>query len=136
MNPKKKTFLFFLFIFILGQLDSYSPAVKENNSLFFLQGAAKLKRRSIQGDSLELIKDGKQTAKIITPKNGLYSFEMNKSNTDTKSEYLLHIFKEGLVKGTLSINTYVPPEKYDLTPYIFNLDFNLTAPDVPGVAAK
>ncbi|MES2593588.1 MAG: hypothetical protein V4608_17015 [Bacteroidota bacterium] len=129
MTIRNKISIFFLCIFITP-FASFSQTSKEAIPVFILQGAAKLKGKPIDGVSLALKKDGKQIAKFITPKNGLYYFEMNKSNTDPQHEYHLNILKDGITAGTLRINTYTPKE--DFVPYIFNLDFNLNPPTGAG----
>lgn len=129
MNIRNNILIFFFGIFI-GQFASFSQTGKETIPVFILQGSARLKGKPIDGVSLTLKKDGKQIAKFITPKNGLYYFEMNKSNTDSQHEYHLNILKDGITAGTLRINTYTP--KKDLVPYIFNLDFNLNPPTGAG----
>jgi hypothetical protein len=93
-----------------------------NGPIFVLQGAVKQKGRSIQGVELVLLKEGKQVAKIITPRNGLYYFQLNKSSTDSQSEYVLKINKQGSISGVLRVNTYVPKEQFTTIPYLFNLD--------------
>lgn len=115
---------------------SYSQTNNETVPVFILQGTVKLKGKPVNGVSLSLLKDGKQLAKIITPRNGLYYFQLNKSDTDPKIEYQLNIEKEGIATGVLKVNTYTPKEQFTVVPYMFNLDFNLTVPDNSGIIKK
>src|SRR3989304_10028251 len=88
--PKvKRGCCFFLCFIILLPFISYSQKAKESIPLLILQGKVKLQGKPIDGASLELTKDGKPISKIITRKNGLYSFQMIKSYTDKETEYLL-----------------------------------------------
>ena len=130
----KRTCFFFLSFSILSPFISYSQKAKEPIPLFILQGKVKLQGKPVDGVSLELTKDGKQISRIITQKNSLYSFQMNKSKTDKETEYLLTIIKEGAVSGELRINTY--SSKEESFPYIFNLEINLTSSIPPKSSAK
>lgn len=109
---------------------------KQAVPLFILQGGVKLKGRPVSGAMLTLTKDGKTIAKMFTPKNGLYYFQMNRSMTDPQSEYILSIVKDGAASGVMRINTYTPEEKYTAVPYMFNLDIALTPPVNAGVVSK
>lgn len=93
--------------------------------LFILQGAVKLKGRPESGVALTLTKDGKPVSKIITPKNGLYYFQLQRSGVDEQSEYLLTITKSKVASGKLKVNTFTPNERLTTLPYIFNLDINI-----------
>jgi|GEM_PF-4038388 len=130
----KKYCCFFFCFFFLTRLSSYSQTNKVSTPLFILQGTVKLKGKPIDGVSLELTKNAKQITKIISRKNGMYAFEMNKSNSDLNNEYLLTIIKEGAVSGTLRINTYTPEKESDYVPYIFNLDINLVLSTVSDIS--
>lgn len=114
--------------FLIISCFSYSQTNKESVPVFILQGTVKQNGRPVEGVSLELLKIDNQIIKIITRKNGLYSFQMNKSNTNIDAEYILNIKKEGVVPGILTINTYTGNEKFNYVPYIFNLEINLTLP--------
>lgn len=123
MKTKKLISVVVLFILFFSFKSVVHAQVSSTNApLFVLQGAVKQKGRAIQGVELILTKDGKQVAKIITPKNGLYYFQLNKSSTDTQSEYVLKINKQGSLSGVLRVNTYVPKEQFTAIPYLFNLD--------------
>lgn len=123
MKTKKIISVVVLFVlFFSFKHIALAQVAASNAPVFVLQGAVKQKGRAIQGVELSLTKDGKQVAKIITPKNGLYYFQLNKSSTDTQSEYILKINKQGVVSGVLRVNTYVPKEQFTSIPYLFNLD--------------
>ncbi len=115
---------------------SYSQTNNEIVPVFILQGTVKLKGKPVNGVTLSLMKDGKQVAKIITPRNGLYYFQLNKSDSDPQTEYQLNIEKESISTGVLKVNTYIPKEQFTVVPYMFNLDFNLTVPDNSGIIKK
>ena len=121
-------FHFFLCFFLIPAFFSYSQTSKETPSIFILQGTVKLKGKPVEGVSLELLKNEKQISKIITRKNGMYSFQMNTSNTDLETEYILNIKKEGTTPGLLKVNTFNANEEFNYVPYIFNLEINLTLP--------
>jgi hypothetical protein len=123
MKTKKLISVVVLFIlFFSFKSIVHAQGSSTNAPLFVLQGSVKQKGRPIQGVELVLTKDGKQVAKIITPKNGLYYFQLNKTSADTQSEYLLKINKQGTISGVLRINSYVPKEQFTAIPYLFNLD--------------
>lgn len=123
MKTKKLISVVVLFILFFSFKNiALAQGTNTNTALFVLQGAVKQKGRPIQGVELILTKDGKQVAKIITPKNGLYYFQLNKSKTDTQSEYVLKINKQGALSGILRVNTYVPKDQFTAIPYLFNLD--------------
>lgn len=124
----RMNFHFSFCFFFIPALFSYSQTSKETPSLFILQGTVKLKDKPIEGVSLELLKNEKLITKIVTRKNGMYSFQMDKSTIDTGSEYILNIKKEGAIPGILRINTYTAKEEFNYVPYIFNLEINLILP--------
>ncbi len=126
---------FFLLFFILP-FSYYSQISKESTPVFILQGTVKLKGKPIDGVSLELSKAGKQIIKMVTRKNGLYSFQMDKSNSDKETEYILDIIKEGAITGILRINTYTSKVELNDVPYIFNLEINLILPLASDVIVK
>lgn len=128
IKKSKNQKIIFLFFFFLTPNTYYSQTTKESLPVFILQGTVKLKGKPVDGVSLELTKDGKQITKIVTKKNGMYSFQMNKSNTDTESQYLLNITKAGTFSGILGLNTYTTKEEFNYVPYIFNLEIKLIQP--------
>lgn len=128
VGTKLKYLFFFLCIFLITPFFSYSQTVKESQSIFILQGTVKLKGKPVEGVALELLKNEKQISKIITRKNGMYSFQMDKSSIETGTEYILNIKKEGAIPGILRINTYTSKEEFNYVPYVFNLEINLILP--------
>ncbi|MES2141182.1 MAG: hypothetical protein V4511_15855 [Bacteroidota bacterium] len=131
-----KNIFFFLCISLMIPFSSHSQTNKESLPIFILQGTVKLKGKPVEGVSLELLKNEKQISQILTRKNGMYSFQMNTSNTDTEAVYILKIKKEGAAPGILKINTYTVNEGSNFVPYIFNLEVNLTQPVASNVMAK
>lgn len=113
---------------LLTPFFSIAQTSKETTPPFILQGTVKLKNKPIDGVSLQLSKDGKQLSQLLTRKNGMYSFQMNKSNTDKEMEYILDITKEGTVKGVLRINTFSANEEFNYVPSVFHLEINLILP--------
>lgn len=136
VDARLKNLFFFLCISLITPFFSYSQTIKESPSIFILQGTIKLKGKPVEGVSLELLKNEKQITKIVTRKNGMYSFQMDKSNTDIGTEYILNIKKEGAVPGILRINTYTTKEEFNYVPYIFNLEINLILPTASDVIVK
>ncbi|MFY9308847.1 MAG: hypothetical protein WAQ28_07340 [Bacteroidia bacterium] len=113
------------------------PAAKPKDvPMFILQGGVKLNGRPAGGAVLTLTRDGKTIAKMITPKSGLYYFQMNRSMTDPQSEYVLNILKDGIASGVIRINTYTPKEQFTAVPYMFNLDIALKSPVNSGNVVK
>lgn len=133
IGVRLKILFFFLCISLISPFFSYSQTIKESPSIFILQGTVKLKGRPVEGVSLELLKNEKQITKIVTRKNGMYSFQMDKSNIDSGTEYILNIKKEGAIPGILRINTYTAKEELNYVPYVFNLEINLILPTASGV---
>ncbi|MDP1746873.1 MAG: hypothetical protein Q8L90_14960 [Bacteroidota bacterium] len=136
IDARLKNFFFFLYISLITPFFSYSQTIKESPSIFILQGTVKLKGKPVEGVSLELLKNEKQITKIITRKNGMYSFQMDKSNIDIGTEYILNIKKEGVIPGILRINTYTSKEELNYVPYVFNLEINLILPTASGVVKR
>jgi hypothetical protein len=128
-------YCFFCFLFFTPHF-SISQTSNPRLPVFNLQGNVKLENKSSDGVSLELSKDGKQISKIITRKNGLYSFQMNRDLTDTGAEYVLDIIKVGAISGILRINTYSPKNEFNNVPYIFNLDIKLNLRKPSDVISK
>jgi hypothetical protein len=129
MKNNNRIVVLFIFHFLFSHYISFSQNNKDAAPLFVLQGTVKLKGKPVGDVVLTLIKDGKQVAKNVTPKNGLYYFQMNKSNTDVNSEYQLNISKAGVAEGILHVNTYIPKEEFSPLPYMFNLEISLISPD-------
>lgn len=123
---KIKITCYFLCFFFINSVTSFSQINKESTPVFVLQGTVKLKGKPIEGVSLGLTKDKKPLTSMITGKNGLYSFQMNKNYTNTDTEYLINILKEGAITGVLRVNTFTLQGKSDYMPYVFNLEINLT----------
>ncbi|MCE9540326.1 MAG: hypothetical protein K8R85_14075, partial [Bacteroidetes bacterium] len=96
-----KDIFFLLLISIMIPFSSHSQTNKESLPLFIIQGTVKLKGKPVEDVSLELLKNEKLISQILTRKNGMYSFQMNTSNTDTEAEYILKINDDELNKKLL-----------------------------------
>lgn len=114
----------------------FSQEKKESVPVVIVEGIVKLKGKAVNNATLTLNKDGKQVAKLITPRNGIYHFELNKSNNNPQNSYKIEIVKEGTVNGVVTINTYIPPEQFTPVPYLYNLDFNLIDMEAANGAKK
>lgn len=136
MNFKATIQLALLSIFIITASLCFSQEKKESIPVVIVEGIVKLKGKPVNNATLILNKDGKQVAKLITPRNGIYHFELNKSNTNPQNIYKIEIVKEGTVNGRLTINTYIPPEQFTTVPYLYNLDFTLISSDAANGVNK
>jgi hypothetical protein len=136
VGVRLKKLFFFLCISLVSPLFSYSQAIKESTSIFILQGTVKFKGKPVEGVSLELLKNEKHISEIATRKNGMYSFQMDKSNIDIGTEYILNIKKEGAVPGILRVNTYTAKGEFNYVPYVFNLEINLIEPNASGIVKQ
>src|SRR3954470_5904413 len=107
LNRYKYCFLFIFFILLLEN-NSYSQAKKKETARFTLYGKIVLDDKPVENVSLEIFKNGQFQRKILTTKNGKYSFSMNQDTLNQKNEFTIHITKEGTVPKTVVVNTYVP----------------------------
>lgn len=122
--------------FFINCVTSFSQVNKESTPVFVLQGTVKLNGKPIEGVSLGLTKDKKPLTRMITRKNGLYSFQMNRNYTHSDTEYLINIVKEGAIAGVLRVNTFTLQGKSDYIPYVFNLEINLMPIDSSEITGK
>jgi len=125
-----------LLCFFINCVTSFSQVNKESTPVFVLQGTVKLNGKPIEGVSLGLTKDNKPLTRMITRKNGLYSFQMNRNYTHSDTEYLVNIVKAGTIAGVLRVNTFTLQGKSDYIPYVFNLEINLTPVDGSEITGK
>jgi hypothetical protein len=127
MKHSNPPFAFFIFIFFLF-IHSFSFSQKKGGAqtaAFTLNGKIFLEGKPAENVSLELSKDGQLIKKIVTTKNGKYSFAMNQDTMNTKNEFIIHVIKEGTVPKALIINTYIPKEEYDDNTYEYVLEITL-----------
>lgn len=92
--------------------------------------------KATEGVDLELKKDGKTVTKMASGKNGKYYLQMDVSASDPNSEYLLYISQVGTVPKTLSINTYIPPNEfniYSVPRYDFDLEIKMLETTVKDI---
>jgi len=135
LNRYKYCFLFIFFILLLEN-NSYSQAKKKETARFTLYGKIVLDDKPVENVSLEIFKNGQFQRKILTTKNGKYSFSMNQDTLNQKNEFTIHITKEGTVPKTVVVNTYVPREQYDDTPYEYVLEITLLTTTVNDVVIQ
>lgn len=119
--------LFSLFILFFFTRVSFSQTASEPASVFIIEGVVKFNKKPVGNATLTLYKNGKQIAQQITPKSGLYRFELTKSNNNPQNIYKIDVSKQSLNTALLAVNTYIPAEQYSPLPYLFNYDFSLTA---------
>lgn len=74
--------------------------------------------------TLELRKNNQLINKLTTTKSGKYYLQLEASTTMPGSEYILNITKDGTVPKQLNINTYVPPDEFNIFPFV-RFDFDL-----------
>ncbi len=86
--------------------------------------------------TVELLKNGQLLKKIVTTKNGKYSFDMNQDTVNKKNEYVIHVIKEGTVPKTLIVNTYIPKEEYDDNTFEYVLEITLVPTTVNDVVIQ
>jgi hypothetical protein len=113
--------------------NSYSQAKKNETARFTLYGKVVLDEKPVENVSLEISRNGQFLRKILTTKNGKYSFSMNQDTLNQRNEYTIHITKDGTVPKTIVINTYIPAEQYDAIPYEYNLEITLLTTTVNEV---
>src|SRR3990172_1807594 len=103
------------FLFSSFSFSSYSQTADGADAIFILKGNTKLlSGKAAEGVDMELKKDGKTINKIISGKNGKYYIQMEVSTANQKSEYILNISQAGTVPKSLSINTYISKEEFNL----------------------
>src|SRR6185295_171805 len=106
MNLKLQAISYSFFLFLLLCLNTYSQSNENQFAPFTLYGKIMLDEKPVENVSLELLKDSVVIKKILTAKNGKYSFVMNQDTVNRNNEYTIHISKEGTVPKILIVNTY------------------------------
>ncbi|HRG37980.1 MAG TPA: hypothetical protein PK289_05570 [Bacteroidia bacterium] len=132
LNKHAYAFLFVFFALALVN-DAYSQAKKNETARFTLYGKIVLDDKPVENVSLEILKNAQIIKKITTTKNGKYSLSLNQDTINRKNEYTIHITKDGTVPKTVVVNTYVPREQYDDTPYEYVLEITLLTTTVNDV---
>ena len=133
LNQRYFPYIFIFFAF-LG-LNSFSQNANPT-APFKLFGKVFLDDKPAENVSLELMKDGQSLKKIMTTKNGKYSFTMDQDTENPKNEYTLHVVKEGTVPKTIIINTYIPKEEYDDESYEYVLEISLLPTKINDVVLQ
>lgn len=110
---------------MLTWLNTFSQSTKHPYAPFTLYGKIVLDEKPVENVSIELLKNGQQLKKVVTTKNGKYSFIMNQDTLNRENEYVIHVFKEGTVPKTLVVNTYIPKEEYDDNNFDYVLEITL-----------
>jgi hypothetical protein len=138
MKHSNSPFAFFIFIFFLfiHTLSFSQKKGETQTAAFTLNGKIFLEGKPAENVSLELSKDGQPIKKIITTKNGKYSFAMNQDTMNTKNEFIIHVIKEGTVPKALIINTYIPKEEYDDNTYEYVLEITLIPTTVNDIVIQ
>jgi hypothetical protein len=119
------SFFFNFLIFLLLANNSYSQAKRKETARFTLYGKIVLDEKPVENVSIEILRNGQFLRKMLTTKNGKYSFSMNQDTLNQKNEYTIHITKDGTVPKTIIVNTFIPAEQYDEIPYEYNLEITL-----------
>jgi len=129
---------FFLLSFF--SFSSYSQTAEKADAIFILKGNTKfLSGKAAEGVDMELKKDGKTINKIISEKNGKYYIQMKVSTSNPKNEYILNISQAGTVPKSLSINTYISQEEFNLftyTRYDFDLEIKMNETNVKDIVLE
>lgn len=133
-NPPFAFFVFTFFLFI--HTLSFSQKKVNQTAAFTLNGKIVLDGKPAENVSLELFKNGQSLKKIITTKNGKYSFSMNQDTVSQKNEYTIHVLKEGTVPKSLIVNTYLPKEEYDDNTYEYLLEITLIPTTINDVVIQ
>jgi hypothetical protein len=133
-NPPFAFLILIFFLFISSF--SFSQQRENETAAFTLYGKILLNGKPADNVSLELFKNGQSLKKIITTKNGKYSFAMNQDTVSQKNEYTIQIVKEGTVPKGLIINTYLPKEAYDDNTYEYVLEITLIPTSVNDVVIQ
>jgi hypothetical protein len=137
MKPSNQTFAFSIFIFFLFIHSlAFSQKKGTQTAAFTLFGKIMLDGKPADNVSLELSKNGQLLKKIVTTKNGKYSFVMNQDTLSQKNEYTIHVLKEGTVPKALIINTYIPKEQYDDNTYEYVLEITLIPTTINDVVIQ
>lgn len=134
-NTYTPSFLFLFFALLLVN-KSYSQAKNREIARFTLYGKIVLDDKPVENVSLEILKNGQPLKRIVTTKNGKYSFSMNQDTLNKGNEYTIHITKDGTVPKTVVVNTYVPKEQYDDAPYEYVLEITLLTTAVNDVVIQ
>jgi hypothetical protein len=137
MKHSNPTFAFSIFIFFLFISSlSFSQKKGDQPAAFTLYGKIMLDGKPAENVSLELFKNEQPLKKIVTTKNGKYTFVMNQDTVSQKNEYTIHVLKEGTVPKALIINTYIPKEQYDDNTYEYVLEITLIPTTVNDVVIQ
>ena len=108
----------FSFFLILPHF-SFSQKNSDSVAIFVLKGNTRFAStgKSDEGVELELKKNGQTISKMLSGKNGKYYIQMEVSITDKNCDYLLYVSQNGTMPKTVSINTYVPPDEFNASPF-------------------
>ncbi len=143
-NKPSKRFLFSasacFFLFLIFPFSVFSQKDEGKDAVFILKGNTRLMSgKSTEGVDMELKKDGQVIKKIASEKKGKYYLQMDVSTSNKNNEYLLYISQVGTVPKTLSINTYIPPEEfniYSVPRYDFDLEIKMLETTVKDIVLE
>ena len=133
---KQNHFLYLSIFFMLLRVNSFSQAKKDLPAPFILYGKILMDEKPVENVSIELFKKDQLLKKILTTRNGKYSFVMNQDTLNQENEYVIHVTKEGTVPKTLVVNTYIPKEEYDDNKYDYNLEITLLPTKVNDIVLE
>lgn len=92
---------------------------------FTLFGKIMLEDKPVENVTLQLLKNDSLLKKVVTTKNGKYSFVMEQDTINQLNEYVIQVTKEGTVPKTLIVNTYIPGKEYDDSNFDYLLEINM-----------
>ena len=127
----QKVFLFLLLLCTYHIVGLAQQKQESATPIFVLKGNTRSTTgATIEGVNIELKKNGKSIAKVVSGKLGKYFIQIDVSTTNPQNECILYITKQGYVPKSLSINSYVPKDEYETNKfprYDFTLDIKMIA---------
>ena len=128
-------FFYSLFILLLPCVNAYSQD-KNQFAPFTLYGKILLDEKPVENVTLELLKNDQLLKKIVTTKNGKYTFVMQQDTSNQQNEYIIHVSKEGTVPKTLVVNTFIPGSEYDYNNFDYLLEINLVPTTINDIVLQ
>lgn len=118
-------YFFYILPFLLLPCANAHSQGKGQYAPFTLFGKILLDEKPAENVTLELLKNDTLLKKIVTTKNGKYSFLMEQDTVNPNNEYIIHVSREGTVPKTLIVNTYLPGREYDYNNFDYLLEITL-----------
>lgn len=135
MNSNIRYFFYTLSVFLLSCVSAHSQG-KVQFAPFTLFGKILLDEKPVENVTLELMKNDQILKKIVTTKNGKYSFVMDQDTVNHTNEYIIHVSKEGTVPKTLIVNTYIPGREYDDSNFDYLLEITLVPTKINDIVLE